>query len=104
DRTTMDLAAMPLALLAMGMSVDAFGRVLGFALRGAGATRQVTAVAFALQWGLQLPLAWLLGVHLGLGLPGIAIGRLMALVAEAVIVTIMWRNGFWTRVRLGAAA
>jgi multidrug resistance protein, MATE family len=100
DQTTIDLAAAPLGVLALGMSIDAFGRILGFALRGAGATRLVTAVAFALQWGVQLPLSWLIGVHLGFGLFGMAISRLLLFAAETTIVTLLWRNGFWGRVRL----
>ncbi|HEX9555748.1 MAG TPA: MATE family efflux transporter [Reyranella sp.] len=100
DQTTIDLAAAPLSTLALGMGVDAFGRILGFALRGAGATRLVTAVVFVLQWGVQLPLAWLVGVHLGFGLTGIATSRLALFATEAAAVTIMWRNGFWNRVRL----
>jgi putative MATE family efflux protein len=95
DRPTIDFAAAPLAILAVGTSVDAFGRILGFAMRGAGATRLVTAVGFALQWGVQLPLSWLVGVHLGLGLTGMAISRLALFAVEATCLTMMWRNGFW---------
>jgi multidrug resistance protein, MATE family len=97
DPATIDLAATPLGVLALGMSVDAFGRILGFAMRGAGATRLVTAVAFALQWGVQLPLAWFVGVHLDFGLPGMAISRLALFVVEAACLTAMWANGFWHR-------
>lgn len=97
DQTTIALAATPLSIMALGMSVDAFGRILGFALRGAGATLLVTTVAFVLQWGVQLPLSWLVGVHLGFGLPGIATSRLLLFAAEAVIVTMIWRHGFWAR-------
>jgi len=99
DQTTIALAATPLSVLALGMSVDAFGRILGFALRGAGATRLVATVAFVLQWGVQLPLTWLVGVHLGFGLLGIAIGRLLLFALESLIVTIMWHHGFWIRVQ-----
>jgi MATE family multidrug resistance protein len=95
DRTTIDLAAVPLGVLALGMSIDAFGRILGFALRGAGVTRLVTTVVFALQWGVQLPLCWLIGVHLGFGLFGMAACRLLLFTAETVIVAIMWHSGFW---------
>jgi MATE family, multidrug efflux pump len=100
DQTTLDLASTPLRIMAVGMSIDAFGRILGFALRGAGATRLVTAVAFTLQWGAQLPLSWLVGVYFGLGLLGIAISRLVLFAVEAGIVTMMWRSGFWKRGRL----
>ncbi|MPZ35315.1 MAG: MATE family efflux transporter [Rhodospirillales bacterium] len=99
DRTIVELATVPLGVMAFGMSTDAYGRILGFALRGAGATRLVTAVAFALQWGAQLPLAWLVGVHLGFGLPGMAISRVLLAAAETAIVTMMWRDDFWSRSR-----
>ena len=95
DRATIELAATPLRVMALGMGVDAFGRILGFALRGAGATRLVTLVAFGLQWGVQLPLTWLVGVHLGFGLVGMAVCRLLLFAAEALIVATLWRNGLW---------
>ena len=60
----------------------------------------MTAVAFALQWVVQLPLCWLIGVHLGFGLLGMAVSRLLLYAAEAVTVAIMWRNGFWSHARL----
>jgi putative MATE family efflux protein len=97
DRTTIDLAAVPLGVMALGMGIDAFGRILGFAMRGAGATRLVTAVAFGLQWGVQLPLVWLVAVHLGFGLLGIAIVRLILFATESTIATALWRSAFWSR-------
>lgn len=97
DPATVTLAAMPLSLLAIGMSIDAFGRVLGFALRGAGATRLAAAVAFLLQWAVQLPLVWWAGVHLGLGLTGIAAVRLALFVVETAIFALLWRSDFWER-------
>ena len=97
DRTMIELAATPLRVMALGMGIDAFGRILGFALRGAGATRLVTLVAFGLQWGVQLPLTWVMGVHFGFGLVGMAVCRLLLFAAEALIVTMIWRHGFWAR-------
>ena len=96
DRTTIALAGTPLRVMALGMGIDAFGRILGFALRGAGATRLVTLVAFSLQWIVQLPLSWFIGVHLGFGLIGMAVCRLVLFAAEAAIVAILWHNGFWS--------
>ena len=100
DPGTITLAAQPLAVLALGMGIDAFGRILGFALRGAGATRAITLVAFALQWGGQLPTSWLVGVHLGFGLVGIAVNRLAWFAIEAAIAIGLWHSGFWRRSRI----
>lgn len=97
DQTTVQLAAAPLGVMALGMGMDAYGRILGFALRGAGTTTLVTMVAFALQWGAQLPIAWLVGIHLGFGLLGMTISRVLLAAAETAIVMMMWRDGFWSR-------
>jgi Na+-driven multidrug efflux pump len=102
DPTTIDLAAAPLRVMVLAMSIDAFGRILGFALRGAGATRLVTAVTFALQWAGQLPLAWFVGIELGFGLIGMAISRLLLFAIETAIVSLLWRNGFWSRGHVAA--
>jgi putative MATE family efflux protein len=102
DQSTRELAAVPLRVMALGMGIDAFGRILGFAMRGAGATRFVTAVAFAMQWGAQLPLVWLVGVHLGFGLLGVVVVRLLLFATETAIIAIAWRSGFWSRARLSA--
>lgn len=92
DPATVDLATTPLRVMALGMSIDAFGRILGFALRGASATRLVTAVGFTLQWAMQLPLAWLVGVQFGLGLIGIAVSQLLIFATETTIVAMLWRR------------
>jgi Na+-driven multidrug efflux pump len=54
-------------------------------------------VAFVLQRCLHLPLVWLIGVHLGYGLPGIAICRALFFILESARVALMWRHGFWSR-------
>lgn len=99
DPATADLAATPLRLLAIGMSIDVLGRILGFALRGAGATRLVASLAFLLQWAVQLPLVWWAGIHLGFGLTGIAAVRLALFVVETAILALLWRSDFWSRPR-----
>jgi putative MATE family efflux protein len=100
DDATIALAVMPLRLLALSMCIDTVGRVLAFALRGAGATRLQTMVAFGLQWCIQLPLCWYVGVSLGHGLVGIALVRLFLYALEAVILGFIWHRGHWSRVRI----
>lgn len=56
----------------------------------------VTLVAFVLQWGLQLPLMWFVGLQLGYGLLGIAAVRLVPFIVEAGITTLLWRHGYWS--------
>ena len=95
DPATMALARPALRLLALALLAESFGRVLSFALRGAGATAQAAAIGFAFQWGLHLPLCWLVGIELGGGLTAIAATRLVLYAAETATVALIWRRGRW---------
>lgn len=101
---TVEVAVDPLRLVAAAMCIDAFGRVLGFALRGAGATRVATMIPFGFQWGLSLPLTWLVGVVYGQGLTGIFLVRLVLTALEAATICVVWQRGSWSRVRIGSEA
>ncbi|TWS95919.1 MATE family efflux transporter [Reyranella sp. CPCC 100927] len=92
DDTTIALAATPLRLLALAMVIDTAGRVLVFALRGAGAAHVSALVSFAFQWGAQLPLCWIVGVMLDYGLVGIAAVRLTLSIAESAVMAVAWRR------------
>lgn len=63
--------------------------VLKFGLHGAGDTRwpMIASISGALL--LRLPLAWLLGVHLGMGLMGAWIGMAVDTIYRAIVLT--WR-------------
>ncbi|MEX1154785.1 MATE family efflux transporter [Parvibaculum sp.] len=101
SETTVAVAADPLRLVAAAMCIDAFGRVLGFALRGAGATRVATLVPFGFQWGLSLPLAWLVGIAWEQGLAGIFLMRLVLTALETAAICVVWWRGRWSGVRVG---
>jgi len=92
DDTTIALAATPLRLLALSMAIDTAGRVLVFALRGAGAAHVPALVTFGLQWGAQLPLCWTVGVALNGGLVGIAFVRLALCVVESIVMAVAWHR------------
>jgi multidrug resistance protein, MATE family len=95
DKATIALAVVPLRLLALSMYVDTFGRVLAFALRGAGATKAASSISFGVQWGLSLPLAWYIGVHLGYGLVGIFVSRLALYGVETAAMSCLWHSRIW---------
>jgi multidrug resistance protein, MATE family len=60
---------LPLALLSMAPMVLAMP--LGALLRAAGDTRSVMTASVTADYVLLIPVGWLLGVHAGLGLPGL---------------------------------
>lgn len=95
DPAAVGMGVVPLQILAAGMSLDAFGRVLGMAIRGVGSTRTATGVAFLMQWAVQLPLVWTVGLRLGLGLAGICASQFLVGAATLAVYALIWRGGSW---------
>jgi putative MATE family efflux protein len=65
------------------------------ALRAAGDSRFPVLVAMASMWLVQVPLAWLLGLHFGLGVPGVWIALAADEWTRAVIMQRRWRRRGW---------
>lgn len=65
------------------------------ALRAAGDARFPVLMAMASMWLVQVPLAWLLGLRLGLGLPGIWIALASDEWLRAGIMQRRWRRRAW---------
>lgn len=79
---------------------DAFGIVADGALRGAGDTRVPFVVRFVLAWGLFVPLAWLLGVHLEGGLTAAWIGGAVYVIVLTLYLLWRFRSGAWQTIRI----
>ena len=103
DLATVELAVWPARLLAATVSLDTVGRILGFALRGAGATRAATLVPFVCQFLVQLPAMWWAGLVLGYGLRGLVVVQVVMTVITWLVLTGIWRGGRWDRVRIAEA-
>jgi putative MATE family efflux protein len=100
DPRSAALAVLPVQMLGAGVGIDAFGRILGFALRGVGATRAAAGIAFVVQWLALLPLMWLAGVRLGFGLNGIVAVQVALTIVEAILFAWIWHRGRWTSIRI----
>lgn len=98
---TLALAVTPLRIVAGSLLFDAVGMVLLNAHFGAGATRRVMVVSTVVQWGIQLPLAWLTGVYLEWGLTAVFASQVGARLLQAVIFAASWRGDGWTEVDVG---
>jgi Na+-driven multidrug efflux pump len=69
-------------------------------LRAAGDARFPVLVAMASMWAVQVPLAWLLGLRLGLGLPGVWLALATDEWLRALIMRRRWRRkGWWAHAR-----
>ena len=95
DPATLELARLPMRLVGATIAVEAVGLILMHALLGAGDSRRVMKVAIALQWALFLPLAYLVGPALGLGLLAIWVLQGGYRTLQALAFWLMWRRRGW---------
>ena len=58
------------------------------------------AVAVGTQWLLGLPLAWLAGPYLGLGLFAVWATQSAYRILQAVIFVVLWQRRGWTQIKL----
>ncbi|ROH93481.1 MATE family efflux transporter [Stagnimonas aquatica] len=100
DPALVALGRVPLQLVGATVLVDALGLILMNALLGVGAAKLVMLVAVGLQWGLFLPLAWLLGPELGLGLNAVWLAMLAYRGVQTGLFTRAWRRRGWAGIRV----
>ena len=95
DPATLALAVWPARLIGLNVAADTAHWVLGFAFRGAGATKIASGVTFASLWLIQLPLMWWIGIALHQGVLGMVGVQVGLNVAEAVVLAFVWAGDFW---------
>jgi Na+-driven multidrug efflux pump len=94
------LAAWPLRLVGGMIFLDAIGMTLMNALLGAGAVRQVSLISVGLQWGLALPLCYLVGPGTGGGLMAVWSVQVAQRALLAVAMSWVWWRGSWAGLRV----
>lgn len=104
-----DAAAHPLVIEAgtsfvrihgIGQIFIALGIVGSGALRGAGDTITALVAAIVGRALIVLPFAYILGIVMGFGLPGIWWAIILGSVIQAVIVMMRWRGKHWVDIAL----
>lgn len=95
-----DLGERPLQLIGAGILIDGLGLVLMHALFGVGAARLVMGVSVGLQWGLFLPVAYLLGPMLGFGLTAIWLALTAYRGIQSLVLAIAWERRDWVHIRV----
>ena len=92
------VAAVPYFLVSsVGM---AWSDVMGRALGGAGDAISPLLMSVAALWGVQLPLAWLLSQHFGLGPQGIWLGLVAGNLVAGAAMTWRFRAGRWRTIQV----
>lgn len=100
DPDTREIARVPLRIFGLTVGLDAVGMVLQSALLGAGASGMVMRTALGTQWGLFLPMAYLVGPVLGWGLTAIWVAQIGYRGLQATIFVLHWRSGRWTEIEV----
>jgi len=95
-----EIGTLPLQLIGLGILVDGLGLVLMHALLGAGATGLVMKVSVGFQWFLFLPLAYVLGPMLGLGLTAVWLGMTLYRSAQTGLFALAWQRREWVNIKL----
>lgn len=86
DATVRDAAAEGLRVLCLGQPFWGLGQVYAGALRGSGDTRFPLWATTAGVWLVRMPVAWVCGITLGWGLPGIFVSNGVDAATRAAIV------------------
>ncbi len=97
---TLALAIWPLRIVAASLVLEAVAMTLLNALLGAGASRTVMLASVASQWGVQLPLVFLLGPVMGYGLTAIYVVSTLSRVSLAAVFVVVWRRGKWAEIEV----
>jgi putative MATE family efflux protein len=84
-----------LRIVSAGFVLFAYGLVLTQSFNGAGDTWTPTWINLGCFWLLQIPLAWLLAIRLGMGPRGVYIAITVAFSTLAVVSGVIFRKGWW---------
>ncbi len=95
-----DLGKLPLQLVALAAVIDSAGLIIMQSLLGAGATRRVMQISIFLQWGFQLPIAYILTNFFGVAFIYVWILFIAHRVIQTLCFVQYWQKGQWSNTQL----
>ena len=93
-------ALLPMRMMGIITPIIAVAMILSEALFGAGNTKFVAGAQFCLVFFVLVPLAWLLGIGLHLGLLGMWVAAVCYCIGAAIVMTLKFRAGSWKTIDL----
>lgn len=100
DEIVLDYGVLALRIICVGYITFAYGMVISQAFNGAGDTRTPTYMNIAFFWVIQIPLAYLLALHLEMGFTGAMISVAVAFALHAIACIYFFRLGKWKLVKV----
>jgi putative MATE family efflux protein len=100
DPSVISLSAGVLKIIAFAQPFMATNFVLAGALRGAGDTKWTMYITMAGVWGVRVVTAYFLCLHTDLHLYGAWIAMALDMTTRAILVTLRFRAGHWTKTRV----
>jgi putative MATE family efflux protein len=98
DPVVAPLAVSALRLFSCGNVSYSYGMVITAAFNGAGDTATPTGLNLVCFWLCQIPLAWLLAFHTGLGPNGVYVAVVVSDSLLAALGVLLFRRGKWKQV------
>jgi putative MATE family efflux protein len=95
-----EAALVPMRMMGLATPIIAVAMILTQALFGSGNTRFVMIVELILHFTCLMPLAWLLGMTLNLGLPGIWASAIVYIVVLAGAMVWKFAGGAWKKTEI----
>ncbi len=95
DATVQSFGVACLRIVSAGFIFYAVGMVLTQSFNGAGDTWTPTIINLVVFWLFEIPLAYLLAVHTGLGAQGVFAALAIAYSSLAVVSAMVFRRGRW---------
>jgi Na+-driven multidrug efflux pump len=96
----LDAALVPMRMMGICTPLIAVAMILTQALFGAGNTRFVMIAELILHFTCLVPLAWLFGIQLQLGLNGIWIAAVAYVLGITAVMTLKFAKGDWKTIKI----
>ena len=100
DPVVAPLAVSALRLFSFGNVSYSYGMVITAAFNGAGDTATPTVLNLICFWLCQIPLAWALAFHAGLGANGVYVAVVLSDSLLAALGILLFRRGKWKQVKV----
>lgn len=97
DAGVIALGAVYLRLMATAQIPQQLTGVLGGALRGSGDTRTPMYIAAAGQWGIRIPLAYILAFPMKMGILGVWVAMTVDLFVRFILMVLRYRGISWEK-------